>query len=72
MQVSERRILVIGADGIIGCCRGNVYFERLWRLIRHEEIYPHACGSNAEVDFGITINGKFCDTASGNRLRHGG
>lgn len=71
VQVSEKRVLVAGVEDIADCYRGNVYFERLWRSIRHEEIYPHACGSNAEVDFGIIINGKFYDTVFENRLRHG-
>ena len=36
-----------------GCWRDNVFVERVWRSIKYEEVYLHACASVSEARSGI-------------------
>lgn len=52
---SGRWGVAIGMDGR-GWCRwmDNVFIERLWRMVKYEEVYLHACenGAQARAGFG--------------------
>ena len=40
--------VTISMDGK-GRWMDNVFIERLWRSVKYEEIYPHACATPAEA-----------------------
>ncbi len=37
-----------------GCCRDNVFVERLWRTVKYEEVYLHAYATVSAVRAGLT------------------
>ena len=42
----------ISMDGK-GCWRDNVFVERLWRSVKYEEVYLHACDSVSDAKNGL-------------------
>ena len=46
------RGIAISMDGK-GRCLDNVFVERLWRSVKYEEVYLHACADVAEARAGI-------------------
>ena len=36
-----------------GAWRDNVFVERLWRSVKYEEVYLHACASTSEAKAGL-------------------
>lgn len=50
-NVLKREEIAISMDGK-GCWRGNVFVERLWRVVKCEEVRLHACTSVPEARAG--------------------
>jgi len=48
-----RREIACRIDGK-GCWHDNVFVERLWRLVKYEEVYLHAYASVPEARAGIS------------------
>ena len=53
----------ISMDGK-GCWRDNVFVERLWRSVKYEEVYLHACDSVSDAKNGL---GKYLTWYNQNR-----
>ncbi len=53
LNVLRRRQIQISMDGT-GCCRDNVFVERLWRTVKYEEVYLHAYATVSAVRAGLT------------------
>jgi transposase InsO family protein len=48
----KRHEVTISMDGK-GRCMDNIFFERLWRCLKYEEVYPNAYATVAEAKTGI-------------------
>jgi putative transposase len=62
--------IAISMDGK-GAWRDNVFVERLWRTVKHEEVYIRAYDTVTEARASI---GRYLDFYNGRRphVRHGG
>ncbi len=58
--VLRARGVAISMDGK-GRGRDNVLVERLWRNVKYEEVYPHACDSPADLRAGPARYFRYCN-----------
>jgi putative transposase len=56
----QRHGIQISMDGK-GSWRDNVFVERLWKSVKHEEVYLHAHDSVAEARQGLRRYFSFCN-----------
>lgn len=55
--------IAISMDGR-GCWRENVFVERLWKSVKYEEVYLHACDSVSQARYSL---GKYFAFYNGER-----
>ena len=58
--VLKRKGITISMDGR-GSAFDNIYVERLWRSVKHEDVYLNGCATMGELLVGLTKYFIFCN-----------